>query len=253
MARRASRVLALIAVTSLVYSAFPRSTVKAQDRHWTPFTVAMVERRYSGNATQPAYVENYLYAVRGDGSNVTDYKRQIMPNRGWGDMRVITDLFAGKRIAVDPSTESLTTTPYSEKIVAHLATPPSACGPNPTPGPTILGYTTVVVKTTLPGPPDTKIERTTWEAPQLNCFALQYTVVLHQSDSSFSRNTREALLVKEGEPSAAMFEIPSGYVERSPSEVIAEHAKRFPNAPPVASDQTATMLDRVYQSYQKNH
>ena len=65
--------------------------------------------------------------------------------------------------------------------------------------------------------------------------------------------TREALLVKEGDPSTALFEIPSGYVERTPSEVMAERAKRFPedeNARFEASH--SEPFDEAYRSSQKN-
>jgi hypothetical protein len=225
----------------------------ADQPHWRPFTATIVERMYAGDATAPVHVENYISAVRGDGSQVKDFKRQVMPNGGWGDMRVISDLSARRRTTVDPSTESVTTYPYSDKAAARLATPPSACSSNANaPHATLLGYDTVMVQTALPGAPGETRELTQWLAPALNCFALKETMTFHQPDSASSRTTTEAVLVKVGEPSKSLFDIPAGYVERTPSQVFAERARRFPDEPPAAADATATRLDGIYQSHQKS-
>ncbi|HEY6290188.1 MAG TPA: hypothetical protein VI455_01320 [Terriglobia bacterium] len=115
----------------------------------------------------------------------------------------------------------------------------------------MLGYDTVVVQTAKPLAPGETIERTEWRAPALDCFTLKEVSAFRQPDSRSTRTTREALLVAEGEPSASLFEIPVGYVERTPSELFAERARRFPNEPADTPDKTTTMLDGVYQSYHK--
>jgi hypothetical protein len=189
----------------------------------------MVERQYQETGAAPTSIENYVYATRTDGSWVRDMKRQIMPNGGWAGLRVVMDYTSQTRTAVDPSTESLTTYHYGASEVARLSLPPQACSADPNAEHVpFLGYDTVIFKRTLPksrGVPD-KI--TEWRALKLNCFALKL-VIENEVGGAWVTTTREALYVNEGSPSPSLFEIPTGYVERSPSEVMAERARRFPN------------------------
>lgn len=226
-------------------------TVRAQGGGWVPFTAAMVERSYSGTSTKPSSVENYLYARRREGSWVRDIKRQLLPNGGWADMRVVEDYTRGSRIVVDPGTESVVTYPYSAKAVGRLSAVPASCSADPSAQHTnFLGYDTVVVTRSLPGPADETRKATYWAAPALNCFALKEEITRECKICINSRNTREALLVSEGDPPSALFEIPTNYVERTPSQVFAEFAGRFPEK---AQTPTATgeRFDQVYQSFRK--
>lgn len=238
------------------------SKARAQGGEWTPFTAAMVERTYQepgvgcatcGAPTAGPRILNYVHATRRDGSWVRDMKRQIMPDRGWGDMRVVMDYSAGARTSVDPSTESLTTYPYPRDVIAKLSTTPQACSTDPgAKHATFLGYDTVVVERTLRGSGDGDPGKITeWRAPELNCFALKHTLE-RELPGLRVRVEREALLVKEGDPFPDLFEIPAGYVQRSPSEVMAERGRRFPAeglaAAPASDFET---LDHTYRAAQK--
>jgi len=251
MRRTAAWTLVVIALGVFSYWVSRAVTVRAERGEWVPFTAAMVERSYSGSSTKPSNIENYVYARRRDGSWVRDTKRQIMPDGGWGDMRVVEDYSSGSRTTVDPGTESLVTYPYSAKSVARLSAAPAACSADPNAQhATLLGYDTVIVRRNLAGPPGEVTKATYWRAPTLNCFALKEVVTLECETCPPARNTREALLVSEGDPSPTLFEIPAGYVERTPSQVFAEFARRFPARPQTPAE-TGRRLDQVYQSFRK--
>lgn len=232
-----------------------RAKVKAQGESWIPFTAVMVQRQYQALPAAPLRMENYTYAVRSDGSWVKDFKRQIMPNGGWGDLRVIADYSSGVRTMVDPSTNSLTSYPFSKQALAKLSVPPpQACSTDPgVQHATVLGYDTEVVKRTLPGtPPGVELVVAEWDAPALDCFPVRQ-IIDHHSPNASVHIVREALYVSEGAPSEALFDIPTDYVERSPSQVTAERARLFPNEPSSSALSSSTsVLDRVYQSYRKN-
>lgn len=199
---------------------------RVQGRDWVPFVAVIVERQYQGTVRTPVRVQDSVYARRSDGSSVEDVKKQIMPNGGWADQRIVMNYATATRTSIDPSTESLTSYHYPAKAIARLATPPTACSSDPNAKhTTILGYDAVAVEHRLPGPRPGWGKVTDWEAPQLNCFPLLETAEFGAGAGTL---TREALLVKEGDPSAGLFEIPSTYVERAPSEVMAERARRFP-------------------------
>lgn len=248
MKRAALWSLLAMGVGALSYWVSTIATVKAQGGEWTPFTVAMVERDYSGSSIKPWKVENYIYAVRRDGSWVRDDKRQIMPHGGWGDMRVVMNYSARTWTTVDPSTESIVTYPYSQKTIAHLSVPPVTCSNDPNAQhATVLGYDTVVVRAQLPAPSGGVASATYWKSPALNCFALKEVWTFRCKTCPAARNTREALVVSEGFPSPALYQIPRNYIERTPSEVLARSAQLNPAEPatPLATRKT---LDQIYQS-----
>jgi hypothetical protein len=251
MKKRLPWILGVLAVGVVSYWASRAVTVRAQRVEWTPFTAAIVERSYSGTSTEPAKIENYVYARRRDGSWVRDTKRQVMPHGGWGDMRVVEDYARGTRTTVDPGTESLITYPYPPNWVARLSAVPTSCSTDPNAQhETVLGYDTVIVQRNVPGPVGDQRRATYWRAPALNCFALKEEMILRCETCPGARNTREALLVSEGDPSSALFEIPANYVERTPSQVFAEFGRRFPEKGQ-SNPETDQRLDEAYQSFRK--
>jgi hypothetical protein len=221
---------------------------RAQGRGWVPFVAVIVERQYQSTLRAPVRVQDSVYARRSDGSTVEDVKKQIMPNGGWADLRIVMDYGTATRTSIDPSTESLTSYHYPATAIARLAAPPTVCSSDPTAKHTlILGYDAVAVERALAGPRPDWGKATDWEAPQLNCFPLMETVEFGGGAGTL---TREALLVKEGDPPPVLFEIPSGYVERAPSEVMAERARRFPadEAAQAAASQSQA-LDDAYKRH----
>ena len=81
------------------------------------------------------------------------------------------------------------------------------------------------------GPSERSSESTEWKAPDLDCFTLSSTHVLSvPSGNPVATTTVETLFVVEGEPQPALFELPAGYKERSPSQLADEYARRFGGA-----------------------
>jgi len=208
----------------------------------------MLERHFSGDSTTPDRSEYYTRAVRSDGSEATVFRRQG-PNGKWYLRSNFRDLTEKRMVSVDSSTESLTTYPLSDSAVAfYRSWPKSECaGKQGLERSNILGYDVLKVPRDLPGPPGTTTHLEAWEAPALDCFQLSEYWTMTSNGQLTDRIVREAVAIAEGGPSAASFEPPPGYTERAPSEVSAEHARRF-GGQPAFSEPSATELDKAYQS-----
>jgi len=245
----------LLVLAAGVFAAALRSralrAVRVQNRKWRPFQAAMVERSYRAGVTAPALTQNYVYGRRRDGSHAQRIPMQILAHGGWAEQRIVEDYSTGTSTSIDPATESLTTYHFAAKHTAELTVPPGACGGDANaPHVEILGYDTVQVRRSDPGGLGGSLEVTEWQAPRLNCFALRDEA--EPADGQSSR-TREALLVKEGEPPAALFDLPANYTERAPSEVMAERARRFPNEPGACPNCKYDDLDKAYRSAGKRY
>lgn len=239
-----SLVLASGVLAAMLSSRVLRS-VRAQSREWIPFEAAMIERSYRAGVTAPVLIHNYVYGRRSDGSHAQRISMQILPEGAWAEQRIVEDYSSGTRTSIDPSTESLTTYHFSAKHTRELSVPLGACGSDATaPHVEILGYDTVQVQLSYPGPRGS-LKVTEWQAPRLNCFALRDQE--EPSDGQSSR-TREALLVKEGEPAPDLFDLPANYIERAPSEVLAERARRFPKEAEACPNCKVEALDQAYRN-----
>jgi hypothetical protein len=85
-------------------------------------------------------------------------------------------------------------------------------------------------------------------APPLGCPALKedYTVTLNTGEERL-RSSYEVTSLIPGDPNAALFEIPGDYVERPPSEVLAEEAKLKSQETCTACQSSSTGLDEAYR------
>lgn len=217
---------------------------------WRPFTAFLVEQKLSAEGKLPTQdwpdVEYTTFARRSDGSSVTVFKRRN-PNGDWVWSRRITDLAAGKELTVDPMTESVTTYPLPARNLESSRMKPQRCSQdsNPELG-RMAGYDTEKVHRQIPAPEGS--EHDFWMAPSLDCFPLNQKTKF--ADGYV--NDRHAIFVLEGEPSPALFQVPGSYAERSPSQVFAEYAKRFPGYRG-APQRTQERLDRVYISSNGRH
>jgi hypothetical protein len=240
-------IVLLTAVAAIASFTVARSLpVYAQTRK--PFTAVMVEKQYPGDSEQPTRTDVYLRAFRGDGSQVT-VKRGQSPRQEWKETKAILDLTGRKRVSVDQFTESLTTYPLTAGDVTYYSSwPKSECTGRPQlPQSTLLGYEVRKVEKQLGS--GTHLELLM--APALNCFELQETLTLGSAGAPNHRITRQALYVIEGEPPAALFEIPASYTERAPSEVAAEFVRRYPEHKPPFSDEAARGMDEAYQAHRQ--
>jgi len=225
-------------------------TIKSQQSGFTPFTATMESRSYNPDGTLSSSHQR-LYAVRSNGTKIEILKIPT-PDGRLTDGKSVTDLDAGLMVSAVEATESLITHPLRAETVAKYRRAPTACTSDPTAEHSkILGYDVVRVKREwhVAGR-FTLVDK--WVAPALNCFALKSTSTGGaEGEPASYPYVQEVLFVLPGEPSPSLFEIPVGYVERSPSEMNAEFERRFPGHsifPPT----TAEHLDGIYQKNQQN-
>jgi hypothetical protein len=251
--RRAGYWLGLTVAIGLVSFAVTKELKsRAQERGFKPFTAVMVQRHYMPGAVEPDHIENYIHAVRSDGSWVNVFDRQLA-NHEWGEVRVVLDVPSRKRVIIDPSTESLVSYPLSENGVRIRVTSPASCLSKANSGrATLMGYDVLKVSDDFPANGDEIRRSERWLAPGLDCFAVKETNT-YGSASALNRTTRDALYITIGEPDPKLYQIPANYTERSPSELSAEHARRF-GGQPILPDESAAQLDRTYRGYSEgNH
>jgi len=235
-------VLGVASIATLLGFQVFRNLALAQSRQWTPFQADMVEQHYQAGTQDPFFVQKYVYARRGDGSWVESASMETAKDV-WVTQRMIHDYSASAHISIDPGTQSRTTYRYSAKEVDYLSTVPATCNSDSSAAHVeMLGYDTVEVKFS-------RLDRfnvTEWRAPRLNCFALKV-----EMDRGSLTVIHQALDVEEGAPANSLFAIPSTYVERAPSEVMAEHARRFPsdqNASALATASNFKSFDEAYKN-----
>ena len=165
-------------------------------------------------------------------------------------MKSAFDIAGRKSIWAEPATNSLITHPISEKDLNDYIYPAlyhDNCLASPSASRSkLLGYDVVAIKKDFP--PQSggqRISTTRWEAPALGCFALRQDTTITMPDGSVWKNFHEPLIVIEGEPPTSLLEAPSGYVERSPSEMAAEFARKYPGHR-AFDDRAAAVMDQDY-------
>jgi hypothetical protein len=232
------RLLALCLFASVSASVLVRKLVSQEPRP-ASFTATKVEHKYRPDGS-PGRTEEFVEAFRGDGSSVS-VRRAVMENGRLLEQRTVTDLSRGVEVFVDGLTESLSTAQIGDEK-AHLlrfkhsrtdcADPsesPGTSAPQTNQRSTILGYDVILVQRNLPGPgKGQKSTIESWRAPALDCYPLRETYTWVGSDGRGPKNVREVTSIIVGEPDASLFQIPSGWTERSPSQTFQEFRRRYP-------------------------
>ncbi|MEK7406003.1 MAG: hypothetical protein AAB225_12915 [Acidobacteriota bacterium] len=186
-----------------------------------------------------------FYAARADGSTVDGLITPYPEGREY-TVRSVTLVPERKYVVVIEAIESVSTTPLSTKELVTLTAPP---GPNcVTKGTTVLGYEKLM------GHDVVKLQRKgkfynieTWQAPALHCFALKSVKEVRNTDGSLNTRTiRTAVSLALGDPAAELFMIPTGYVERPPSQMNIEEGRRLLGYVPQCLIDAAPKLDRNY-------
>lgn len=211
--------------------------------------VAFTERktilRYDG-VTENHRTESVTYAMRNDGSRVEVTESVDGKAR---NLRIVVDLIAGKRVTVDPITRSTITyklSPEEEADLRSEVTP--ACGTaSGAVKDWVTGYT-VLTKADNWTAGDRDIQDQFLVAPNLNCAPLARTTIVRQKGVIIGRNIERADQVSVGEPDPALFQIPSDFKERTPSEYFAERARLSGKPCPTCMAASARELDRAYKS-----
>lgn len=226
-------------------------TAHSQNLGRVPFTVEQTEVFYRYPAGDFGAQQDSTHGVRTDGSEFTR-KTVRAPDGTSVKQAIIYDLLARKRVVLDGLTLSSTTTPLADFYVQSAQQKPSQCAEAVSVTSTMLGF--AVVKAHNENLLPNKEVRTSdaWLAPALDCYPLENTLTLQPAGGTpHITNVRRVVSVKLGEPEAQEFTtVMTGYVERAPSEVFAEHARKYPGSGnPVAPDH-ARMLDQIYSSKQ---
>ncbi len=211
-----------------------------------PFVALRIEKYFGPDgklAPLPGGIDYSTIARKSDGSQIRFVPVQ-QPDGSFSLVRIIFDV-SGKEMHVLDDTKSVVTYYRSPVHVEHHIADFESCPPeaeDPTaPRSSRLGYAVVEVKTERTSSREVE-DDDQWVAPALNCLALAETLTF----SGGSRNESEVINVFEGEPPESWFKVPSGFTERSPSQVAAAYAARFPGHK-LMSDQAAVMGDRVYR------
>ena len=228
----------------------------AASKTWTPYTASVSHTKYSASTGLFLEVDSGTWAVRRDGSHVkvralpsfVGPNGQVRPSLR--KTRVIIDVASGNRIALFEDTESKTTyplnasksfLPYIDRgLGGNCANIPATAETD-----TMLGYQVrKVVKDSL-STGERKVRFEAWLAPALNCDPLKTVNWGSRNDGPFFMLEEIVVTsITPGDPDAALFTIPTNYVERSPGEVQAEYARRYNVS---AADQCdTTTVDAAY-------
>lgn len=165
-------------------------------------------------------------AIRSDRSEVELRKWRSLDGKKAADKFTVKDFREGRRVVVDHRTRSTTTYALSREHLDFIALQQVDCKAIPAGAEagTMLGIEVYKMSRTLWDA--AKTVREAWVAPGLECAVLLEQ--FYQTGPGNKRNLvteRRAVEVAVGEPPAFLFEIPTGYTERSPSEVLAEQTK----------------------------
>lgn len=149
-------------------------------------------------------------------------------------------------------TKSVTTYPLDDRTVGYYAMPRTLCTKEPgAERGKLLGYDVVKVTRELKLATGEVMRIENWQAPALNCFTLAEAATKGPADGPQLRTTKEVVAIFEGDPSPSLFETPTGYTERSPSQATAEWTRLFPGQSSCC-DESMPKLDDAYMSHQVN-
>jgi hypothetical protein len=223
--------------------------VRTQNPNHVAFTATVVEQRLI--AGKEYEQENQLHAFRSDGSYVRILQRQT-PNKEMVNVSWIVDANTGKSISIHPETET-TMTSYlpKEQLDTQFRALNRSCSQGSSGEHRVIrGFDTVKTVQSIGAAPGDRSEIEEWKAPALDCFSLTQTLTQLAPDGTEHKTIRTATFVILGEPAGSLFEVPSGFTERSPSEAAAEFARRFPGRS-VTDPGTLGRAESRYRSNQK--
>jgi len=231
--------LAIFIVISTVSFEFVRR-VRSQVETHRAFAAIEIEKRFDATGIE-RYQEQRIYAVRSDGSSVWLANR-LGPDGQAGTVGEIVDLANQRVISMDGFTGSTTTEQLTPSELGFRQRVNRTCQAGSQRS-TILGQNVVKISQT-PVPTNPSTERTEWAAPDFDCYVLSGTYVQYKNGQPGPKTTRQTTFLIPGEPAASLFEVPASYVERSPSQVAAEFARRFGHG--IASQASVQQWDEKY-------
>ena len=192
-----------------------------------PYMATVMVSMYKPDGTL-SRTENRLYAVAVDGSQV-DVFREALPDNAWAYPRKVRNVSTGLRSLIEPATKSVVTERMSKDEINDLVSVSGNCGAEAGAATrTILGYVTVRSYREMSVNENSSIRIESWRAPALDCYPLYERSDLGPKNGPSAYDVKEVLFVVEGDPPQALFKIPSGLDERSPSQMNSEFEHLFP-------------------------
>jgi hypothetical protein len=201
-----------------------------------PFTATRSDITLIPGQATPVRSQMRTIAVRSDGSNVELFHRNDPTGSGKTVyIKRVLDVQGKQSVVVDPISESIMTFPLVDMAVrVQSINGASQCRGNP--AGQILNYDVAVDEEPYAGTPqlgaaDEELRVRSWRSPRLDCYPLRREMTLSRAGSEVQRTIETVVAVTEGDPDGALFEIPKTYVERPPSQAMAESARRYRNSP----------------------
>jgi hypothetical protein len=166
-----------------------------------------------------------------------------------GPKRIIVDVINLRRVSVDPPTESITTYPLSRKTITGLLDFKFSCSDDPgAEHKQFFGHQAVkVTHERLAG--TVKLGYEDWIATELGCLVVKSTVKRYQNGIFQATRYKDVTALTLGEPYSSLFQIPQTFVERKPSEVMQESARRKGEQCSECDKRSGPVLDKVYDSH----
>lgn len=224
---------------------------------WTSYTATTAHTKYSASTGKVLEVDVGKRAAHRDGSQIME---RALPSFIGPDgnvrpslrrSRVVIDVATGQRVSLDEDTASKTTYPLNtsrSKMPFIDRGPGGNCADIPATAERseLLGFEVRKIVRDFPSTGKRKVRVEAWLAPALNCDPLKIRNLGAVNNGPFF--VLEEIVVSSvelGEPDRSLFDVPVHYVERSPSEVQAEYARRFSLSTEDQCDMTA--VDAAYR------
>jgi hypothetical protein len=228
-----------IVLTLLLCAGFGAALLYSQTKVWSgerepvvPFTAYETHFTQVAGVIQPQTTHHSFFAIRSDGSEVHGFYVERTGEKPTLD-RTIYDFGQQQIVKVIEAIETKITLPLPGGTVRILVARRTGCTQQFGEHQTLLGQDTVRVNGSLAngGTHDD------WMAVALNCYEMSGTI---------TSGTATGVMVVDklisGEPDSALFEVPSGYVERSHVEAMQEYNRRYGYQP--VSNAMAEQLDK---------
>jgi hypothetical protein len=242
--RRRSLLIAL-ALSAFVVAPCRARSQSESSVQLPPFTAEFVEKYFDElGQLAPEGIEYGTIARKPDGSEAFFSTAYAPDGSGASALHgSFSDVPGRRTVSMEPFTKSTQTYYYTPQLLVGFESCPSEDETQTAERSRLLGYEVVhlVQKQSSSREVDT-YDR--WVAHALGCLVLSET----SASSWGSRNEKEVISIIEGEPLASWFTIPSGYTERSPSQMAAAYVARFPGHRFVSPRQ-AVQMDRAYYAH----
>ena len=209
-----------------------------------PFIAYQIEWSFSyadPNHTNPEIMPSML-ARRSDGSEVYSYMTPA-PDGAPMETRQVTDIRQGMSFSMNTTAKTVMTFYYPPASLYQFAQtnqvcPAEAIHPSAT-RLTLLDHPAAVFRRV-----DSYVTEDITAALDLDCYPLR-TV---QTFAFGSVNKIEVTSIAAGEPPDALFDVPAGYREVSPSQANAEYVQRYPGHT-LYNEDYQQLLEKRYQSH----